>query len=404
MAYREGRALPEHVTIPNWDAYQVRIVRDGHELSASFGWNLYGGKRSALRETVRWRDRMLAVLPPAGNAKGGFRRAPLANKRTWERVGVTRYVSADRRRPGQLVYLRFGVNWIDANGKRRTKSFQVGRVEDRTDAEELHAANTAEAFRAEWEFCQLSGHDFDERKYRNWRETRLYPFEVDALLCGRQPPASTLINRRVAQDVGPAHARATKPEVNGRSKASQVVLELQTGQQIVAHRERLGLSQEAYWRPLKVTQALGSRYESGDRSLSNELRVMLTLVHGGRDNAAELVSELRQEASWKRVRPDSRAVLMFESPSELRVFRKEMALTQGNFWSKAGFKQSRGSRYEGESRPIPWRVRILLTLTYGAPETAAALFAELRDRVPPTRHARTRSGWPVCPSRIPLLD
>lgn len=182
MGYRNGRTLPAHITCPNWDAYQVRIVREGQELSASFSWNLYGGKRKALQEAVRWRDTQLAGLPPAGNAKGEFRQTPLVHKRSWGRVGVTRYVSADARKPGKPLYLRFGVNWVDATGKPRTKSFQVGRVEDISDADETHAANTAEAFRAEWEFCRRTGRQFDDTKFRNWREARLYPFEGDG--CG----------------------------------------------------------------------------------------------------------------------------------------------------------------------------------------------------------------------------
>lgn len=92
---------------------------------------------------------------------------------------MTRYYAPDRRKPGCPLYLRFGVNWTDASGKRRTKSFQAGRLENVSAAEEIHAANTAEAFRSEWEFCQLTGKAFDEFRYRDWRQKRLYPFEPD---------------------------------------------------------------------------------------------------------------------------------------------------------------------------------------------------------------------------------
>ena len=180
MSYKPDRTLPAHVTIPNWDAYQVRIVRDGHEYSASFAWSLYGGKSKALSEATRWRDKMLAALPPAGNVKGAFRTQPLSNKWTWGRVGVTRYVSADARKNGRPEYLRFGVNWIDEDGKRRTKSFQVGRLGEFDWQIELHAANTAEAFRTEWEYRRAKGRPFDESRYAAWRGTRLYPFDPEA--------------------------------------------------------------------------------------------------------------------------------------------------------------------------------------------------------------------------------
>lgn len=176
MNNKPDRDLPAQITIPNWDGYQVRIVRDGHEFSASFSWAQYAGKELALQEAVRWRDNMLASLPPPGNAKGGFRCKPLSHKKSWGRVGITRYTSADARKPGRPVYLRFGVNWIDDSEKRRTKSFQVGRVGEIDWVTELHAANTAEAFRTHWEFCRLNGFPFDETFYDGWRDARRYPF------------------------------------------------------------------------------------------------------------------------------------------------------------------------------------------------------------------------------------
>lgn len=163
------RELPAHITIPNWDGYQVRIVREGQEYSASFAWS-NGGKRAALAEAVRWRDTMLAALPVAGNVKGQYRDQPLSNKRSWSRVGVTRYVSIDRRRAGRPVYLRFGVNWTDENGRRRVTSFWVGNVETISPADERYAATVAEAFRADWEFCRTTGRPFDPSKYRSWKE------------------------------------------------------------------------------------------------------------------------------------------------------------------------------------------------------------------------------------------
>lgn len=177
-AYRTDRALPAHITIPNWSAYQVRIVRDGQEYSASFGWN-EAGPQKALSEAVAWRDKMLESLPDAGNEEGQFRSMPLRHKFSWSRVGVTRYVSKDYRKPGHPEYLRFGVNWTDSEGRRRITSFQVGRLGVVSEADERHAANTAEAFRAEWEFCTKNGFPFEAFIYKKWKDEILYPFSPE---------------------------------------------------------------------------------------------------------------------------------------------------------------------------------------------------------------------------------
>ena len=175
-AYRPGRALPAHVTIPNWDSFQVRISRDGVEHSASFAWNAYSDQRAALAAAVQWRDARLAELPPAENLKGSTRTKPLKHKTTWGQVGVTRYFRTDARKQGKPLYLTFGVNWIDHTGRRRTKSFQVGRDTEISWQDELHAANTAEAFRLEFEYCLKSGVVFNPDKYKLWRKHPCYPF------------------------------------------------------------------------------------------------------------------------------------------------------------------------------------------------------------------------------------
>ena len=77
---------------------------------------------------------------------------------------------------GQPRYLTFGVNWVDCDGRRRTKSFQVGKVEDISWVDEVHAANTAEAFRLDYEFCLKHNQPFDPSKYEAWKRRNTYPF------------------------------------------------------------------------------------------------------------------------------------------------------------------------------------------------------------------------------------
>lgn len=170
------RSLPENITIPGYEAYQVRIVRGGHEYSATFGWSRFGSNELALQAAVNWRDMMLARLPKAENGRGSFRSSPMAHKLSFGRVGITRYEKKDRRRVGCPVYLVYGVNWTDAEGNKRVKQFQVGRIGAFEWHQELHASLTAEAFRTEWEFCRSTGQAFEADRYTRWTEVELYPF------------------------------------------------------------------------------------------------------------------------------------------------------------------------------------------------------------------------------------
>ncbi|CAI9912178.1 AP2/ERF domain-containing protein (plasmid) [Pseudomonas aeruginosa] len=170
------RLLPEYITIPGYDAYQVRIVRGAHGFSATFAWSRFSSQKIALQAAVEWRDLMLAKLPSAGNGRGGFRTSPMPNKHSFGRVGITRYAKVDRRRLGSPVYLVYGVNWTDSDGGKRVKQFQVGRIGTFEWHQELHASLTAEAFRTEWEFCRSTGQVFEPDRYDGWSEEDLYPF------------------------------------------------------------------------------------------------------------------------------------------------------------------------------------------------------------------------------------
>lgn len=174
--YAVPRDLPANITIPSFDGYQVRIVRDGHEYSATFAWSRHGTQERALQEAVAWRDAMLARLPPAATSVGSFRCTPQKNKRSFKRAGITRYVKVDRRKVGAPSYLVFGVNWLDETGKARVTTFQVGKVGAFTWEDELHAACTAEAFRTQWEFSRTSGQAFDHEQYEGWKTRVCYPF------------------------------------------------------------------------------------------------------------------------------------------------------------------------------------------------------------------------------------
>jgi len=170
------RQLPDNIIKLGYEAYQVRIVRGDREYSATFAWSRFGSEALALQAAVNWRDTLLGQLPKAGNGRGGFRAAPMLHKRSLGRVGITRYAKIDRRRPGCPVYLVYGVNWTDSEGRGHVKQFQAGRIGTFEWRQELHTSLTAEAFRTEWEFCKSTGLVFEPERYTVWMENELYPF------------------------------------------------------------------------------------------------------------------------------------------------------------------------------------------------------------------------------------
>lgn len=177
------RSLPRHITETNFEAYQVRIVRNGHEYSNSFSFARDRDRERALANAVKWRDKMLAKLPRSTNGPGSYRVEPLPHKKTVMRAGITRYVTSDKRRIGEPLYLRYGVSFVDETGRKRVKSFQVGRFSDVTWQEDMHASNTAIAFREHWEFCVDHGLVFDPDHYAGWKEKDMYPFDPDRVAC-----------------------------------------------------------------------------------------------------------------------------------------------------------------------------------------------------------------------------
>ena len=156
----KDRDLPKHITETNYNSYQVRIVRDRIEYSSAFSWVIVG-KSAALDAAVKWRDLTLALLPPPVNAKGAIRLAPAKHKKTQEPLGVTRYVTTDRRSGTPRQYLRFGVSYLDENGQNRIKAFQAGSLQQLTPDDIFHTAQTAYAFREEWEYSFLRGLPFN---------------------------------------------------------------------------------------------------------------------------------------------------------------------------------------------------------------------------------------------------
>lgn len=131
----------------------VVIRRDGQAHTRSFSYRRLGGRESALREARAWRDRALAELPPPARWSGP-RRNSLAGKKSWQPVGVSEHISRDGR-------LRFTVNWTDAAGRTRIKTFSAGQADTATQAQIKRAERAARRFRKAFEAAKAAGTPFD---------------------------------------------------------------------------------------------------------------------------------------------------------------------------------------------------------------------------------------------------
>lgn len=77
------------------------------------------------------------------------------------------------------------------------------------------------------------------------------------------------------------------------------------------------------------------------------------------------------------------------SGAELRAIRKELRMTQSEFWTRFGVEQSASSRYEND-RNLPEPVVVLLNIALAGDSAAARIVDELR--------AVRKAGAGVCPT------
>lgn len=112
-------------------------------------------------------------------------------------------------------------------------------------------------------------------------------------------------------------------------------------------RRRLGLSQEAFWSRIGVTQSMGSRYERG-WAIPKPVSTLLLLVHG---KGIAPVNGRGEDPGAKQI----------NARLDPREIRRKLGVTQVEFWSRIGMTQSAGSRYES-GRAMPRTVQALLRL------------------------------------------
>ena len=112
-------------------------------------------------------------------------------------------------------------------------------------------------------------------------------------------------------------------------------------------RRGLGLNQEKFWSTIGVAQSTGSRYERGS-AMPRPVITLLILVHG--KGIAPLNGRAEDvESKMVKARLDPREI------------RRELGVSQLEFWSRIGMTQSAGSRYES-GRAMPRTVQALLRL------------------------------------------
>jgi len=158
-----------HITEPDINGFQVRIVRNKKEYSRYFSHRQWGCKSKALNGARSWRDQMLASLGSVN--KYISERVVNSRKRSTGVRGVSKSVQYDKRR--DVHYLVYSVHWRVSN-RVRTKTFYVGQLSNVNADEEFHAFRTAVQFRREYEISKASNESFYPESFLNWKSERCY--------------------------------------------------------------------------------------------------------------------------------------------------------------------------------------------------------------------------------------
>jgi len=135
--------VAKNITQPTDNSFQVRVVSRKKEHSRSFCFSHWGSKSKALQAAKNWRDQKKLGLAKVKRQIT----SPSVNNSTGH-LGVSRAVKYDKRR--DTTYLMYIVCWINAAGKKRAKTFSLGRSDVISTAFDNHALDVAKRCREAW--------------------------------------------------------------------------------------------------------------------------------------------------------------------------------------------------------------------------------------------------------------
>ena len=167
----------KHITEPDPNGFQVRVVRNKEEHSRYFSHIQWGSRKKALEGAISWRDQILAAL---GGANKNLSQKTINSRKTTTGIrGVSRSQQYDKRK--DIHYLVYSVHW-NKNGKATTKTFYVGRIGNVSADQEFHAFRTAVRFRREYEISKSENFMFHPERFKLWRENRFYDDFLEVLI------------------------------------------------------------------------------------------------------------------------------------------------------------------------------------------------------------------------------
>ena len=159
--------------------WQVRVRRGGQRLSKFFADARHGGRDDALAAAIAYRDPLLDSLPDPNATP----------RKAWSNTGVVG-LSVREKTSGATARLTVQLNWMDADGKRRTASYSVDKWGLR---------------RALWEGCV---------RLHDERSAAGAPVEQPHVMFARaQEPFAALIEKEIAEEA------AAEAEASGADEA-----------------------------------------------------------------------------------------------------------------------------------------------------------------------------------------
>ena len=170
-----SEAHPQRHSTHGW---QVRVRRAGERISKFFADARHGGRQGALDAAIAHRDPLLASLPDPNATP----------RKAWSNTGVVG-LSVREKTTGARARLVVQLNWMDADGKRRTASYSVDKWGLR---------------RALWEGCV---------RLHEERSAAGSPVdELPEMFARAQEPFDALIQKEIAEEEAAAAAESGEPQ------------------------------------------------------------------------------------------------------------------------------------------------------------------------------------------------